>query len=361
MPTTIKTEHKTFDEGFEKWNKANLDKIVKLKKGEQAENRMKILQVLYVAGPEGLSQKDLIKGTELSDTAVQDHLKELIEEGMVVRKEHKQDHYRLTTEAAKSVELQSWLFGDESLRELRNGFSKFMVDINYNIDSNPEPEVGKPLFRTTDTSQSLEEISNRCIKEYNTMNKIYGSLSTKTEKDLFKFAWDIGVLMTYILLKAIKPQSKDKTGMQKEYNSLIWTKNSINLNNILFHFIQSDMIRRKRMLKESFSKRRIEGLGEKTDPARKKESQDKSIPDELYSQFEVDEKTYGDLEEAYERIWPFTYLGLEQVKNNIYSKAIETLKTIQDEKNFVTTGKIDEIKKIRELKKHRRMRKKNND
>lgn len=361
MPTTKKTEDKSFDEIFEKWNKENLDKIIQPKKEEQAENRTRILQVLYVAGHEGISQKDLIKETGLSDTAIQNHLKELIEKGMVVRKEHKQDHYRLTTEAAKSVELQSWLFGDEAIRELRNGFSKFIVDMNYNIESNSESKVTKPLFRAIDASLTLEEISNRCTKEYETMNKISGSLSTKTEKELFNFAMDVGVLTTYVMLKAIKPQSGDKTGKEKEYDSLIWTKNSISVNNILFHFIQSDIIRSKHMLKESFAKKRIERLGKKADPVRKKEIQDKLIPDELYSQFEVDEKTFNDLEESFEKIWPFTYLGLEQVMNTLYSKTVETLKTINNEDNLVSSKMIDEIKRNRELKEQNGMRNKNKD
>lgn len=361
MPTTKKTEDKSFDEIFEKRNKENLDKIIQPKKEEQAENRTRILQVLYVAGHEGISQKDLIKETGLSDTAIQNHLKELIEKGMVVRKEHKQDHYRLTTEAAKSVELQSWLFGDEALRELRNGFSKFIVDMNYNVESNPESVVTKPLFRAIDTSLTLEEISNRCTKEYETINKISVSLSTKTEKELFKFAMDVGVLTTYVMLKAIKTQSNDKTGKEKEYDSLIWTKNSISVNNILFHFIQSDIIRSKHMLKESFAKKRIERLGKKADPVRKKEIQDKLIPDELYSQFEVDEKTYNDLEESFEKIWPFTYLGLEQVMNTLYFNAVETLKTINNEDNLVSSKMIDEIKRNRELKEQNGMRNKNKD
>jgi hypothetical protein len=223
--------------------------------------------------------------------------------------------------------------------------------MNYSVESNPESVVTKPLFRAVDTSLTLEEISNRFMKEYETMYKIYGSLSTRTEKDLFKFAWDVGVFMTYVMLKAIKPaQSGGKTGKEKEYDSLIWTKNSTSVNNILFHFIQSDMIRWKKMLRESVVKQRIERLGDKADPVRKKEILDRSIPDELYSQFEVDEKTSSELEESFEKMWPFTYLGLEQVMNTLYFKTVETLKTVNNEDNLVSNKTIDQIKRNHELK-----------
>ncbi|MDN5866082.1 MAG: hypothetical protein L0H55_01620 [Candidatus Nitrosocosmicus sp.] len=55
------------------------------------------------------------------------------------------------------------------------------------------------------------------------------------------------------------------------------------------------------MLKESFVKKRLESMNERVDPIKKQDTLNRSIPDELYSQYEVDEKTYKDLEEAYKK------------------------------------------------------------
>jgi hypothetical protein len=196
-----------------------------------------------------------------------------MEKGLITKK-GKNDNYILTAYAANNPKLHSMIFGMDALRELLNG-------------------------------ESLSLFIND-IKEQKNL--------TKESETLLHFAIKIGVWITFIMLKAVKPSENEETnGRKKEEQTFTWIRNSILPSVILSEFMKMDIVKKGKRIKKSREDIIIKNRNHEIPPFMEKGFLSRLILNELYSPYEIDKKTSQTLEEAFNRIWPSTYIILNQL------------------------------------------------
>ncbi len=265
-------------------------------------HKKKILKLIKNSGSTGISMPKLCKEMELDRKTIYRLIEELNEEakrnsGEIIVKRKNKGPYVLASQIAKeNWTALSMVFGQDATKEI----------------------LGNPLIPYLFANQSLptSQIISLQEKEQSFFIDFYKNEKinlTDESKFLFDFALRIGKLIIFVMLKAVKPYKEQIDGKEKEKRSLIQVKHSINPISILFQFIGQDIIKNGKMNKRSAIKRSIQNMNSKISYNYKKELLDKSISDELFSHFEVNEKAYQSLENGFKEIWPYTFMVLEDM------------------------------------------------
>jgi hypothetical protein len=269
----------------------------KNKKIGSRSNTNKILEVLHSSEPNGLTTSELREKTGLHRDTISYICSKLIKGGEII-KFGKKGKYHLTTSSAKNPQLQYRTFGMESVRNLSSWLS-----------SNFPPTEDRFIF-------------NLRQKEYVFFECLYKKENLSKESEtLLYFAIQIGILMTFIMLKAIEP-SDEQDGEIKKNNTMLWINNTIIPNTILSQFMELDVIKKGKMKKKSRVGSITKNITSTTPDFIKEESMSKLISDFSYSPYEINEKTYLKLEKEFKNIWPFSYFVLENIQEKL-SEIIE--------------------------------------
>jgi hypothetical protein len=269
----------------------------KNKKIGSRSNTNKILEVLHSSEPNGLTTSELREKTGLHRDTISYICSKLIKGGEII-KFGKKGKYHLTTSSAKNPQLQYRTFGMESVRNLSSWLS-----------SNFPPTEDRFIF-------------NLRQKEYVFFECLYKKENLSKESEtLLYFAIQIGILMTFIMLKAIEP-SDEQDGEIKKNNTMLWINNTIIPNTILSQFMELDVIKKGKMKKRSRVGSITKNITSTTPDFIKEESMSKLISDFSYSPYEINEKTYLKLEKEFKNIWPFSYFVLENIQEKL-SEIIE--------------------------------------
>jgi hypothetical protein len=236
----------------------------------------------------------LKKKTGLKRAAIPRLVSEINKEKDIgIIKINKKGPYTLAGKVAKKERATQYsVFGQDAVRELLGGMSNGLTSSVFLDWSNPTNQM-KDLFQIEESF--LETVyANRKLGKESQM--------------LFHFAMKMGSLITFIMLKAIKPSNADKDGKAKELESKLWIENSITPYQMLFQFMQQEIVTSGKFKKKS----QVDNMIKRLDPRllesdKVKAVLSKSIPDSLFSPYEVNQKTYGELEKGFEKIWPFTF------------------------------------------------------
>jgi hypothetical protein len=323
MPNMTK-DNNNFDENFRKRRENQRKNLASSNKKEGEENENKILYEVAISGPEGISQKQLAYNIDLNEETVRLHAIDLMEKGLITKK-GKQDNYILTDYAANDPKLQSMIFGMDATRELVNGISSLFIENSILTNLSFAVAIQEQLFFSK-------------LKE--------GKTLTKETEGLLDFAIKIGSLITFIMLKAVKPSENEETnGRKKVEQSLTWVRNSILPSVILSEFMEIDIVKKGKRIKKSRQSRITKNMNPKTPWFMKEEFQSRVIPDELFSPYEIDKKTYQSLESAFNQIWPFTNVILKGLSKHqrLVEKGKEGISSIHK-----TTKAMSEIKEDKE-------------
>jgi len=249
-----------------------------------------ILEQLYKNS--SLSSSELCKNTGFKRDKVNRVTKKLIEKNLIMQ--DKNGKFQLTINAAMNPKLQSTIFGMDAFRELLNGVSSSLFMENF-ISINQTYDIA-----------NQEHLFFSDIKK--------GKNLTKESEILFDFAITIGSLITFIMLKAVKPSEKeDMNGKEKEEQSLTWIRNSIIPSVIFSQFMEMDIIKKGKRIKKSRENKILNNMNSAIPPLIKEEYLARLISDDLYSPYEIDNKTYQSLEKAFFQIWPFTHIVLKEL------------------------------------------------
>jgi hypothetical protein len=323
MPKMIKTKYDNFDEGNKEWKKKRMEKLATLHKNEKEDNENRIISAL-VSEKFGLTQKELMEKTGLSDETIRTHTDNKIEEGVITRNK-KNDKYQLTEYAAQNFYLQSLVFGQDAVRELVGDYPSSSL---FNNNSCPTKQIAEMAEKET------------VFFEYTKDNKNL----TKESEFLLNFAINIGSLITFVMLKAIEP-SKEEDGKEKEKKSITWTKNSILSTEILTQFMTNTIVNKGKRIKKSKEKLLTSKINPTIPSPIKEEFLSRLISDKEYSQYEIDKTTYQSLEKAYKEIWPYKHIVLKNLSEPQRLSEIvkDGIKSIPK-----TTKAIEEIKENRE-------------
>jgi IclR helix-turn-helix domain len=262
--------------------------------GEQ--NKETILECIAKSEPEGRSTSELSEETELHRDTIYNLSKQLENEGWV-KKEGKYGKYHLTEKALDDPSIGSWIFRGEVMRSI----ARWSV-----------PWAKPNKFSSLETKAP---------------NKEY-----ETEGELFDFANKIGALIVYILLHALRPRdvaingsSKRKvtlSGKEKTEQARRWVENTISPRWLLFEFCRVPIIAKglavwagdipisKSIPTEVQRKvRDIQKRRRKINPQ-----------DPIWTQYELDEDTFGSLTRAFANVYPEINALLELIRKSLPDK-----------------------------------------
>lgn len=235
------TKFQTFDEGMKNLRRQFANRnIVDSESKNREPNRLEILRHIASSEPEGASTHKLATELDLHRDTIHTICKTLMNEGLVT-KTGKFGNYHVTTRAYQDPELTARIFFNESLRWIR---------------SNTSPII---TLKEEKESEIRDTVRERYEREHETFwNKLYQIHPDSPErKILLKFAVDIGMLITDIMVEAVRPRhgkkyinnaSKEveidlKPG-EKRRQAELWVQNAINANDILNEFIKLPMVKR---------------------------------------------------------------------------------------------------------------------
>jgi hypothetical protein len=243
---------------------------------------------------EGLTISQLKKKTGLERAAIPRLVGEINKENDIgIIKINKKGTYSLANKVVKKeIATQYSVFGQDAVRELLGGISNGLTSSVFLNGSNPTTQI-------TDLLQIEESF----------LKAVYTNRKFNEESEmLFHFAMKMGSLITFIMLRAIAPFSHNKDGKTKEIESKLWVETSITPYQMLFHFMQYEIVKSGKLRKKSQVDSMIKGLDPRLLESDKvKTILNNSIPDSLFSPWEINHETYQELEKGFKTIWPYTY------------------------------------------------------
>ncbi|MDR4489462.1 MAG: hypothetical protein R2685_00975 [Candidatus Nitrosocosmicus sp.] len=238
----------------------------------------------------------------------------------------KNENYVLASELAKrEIATQCMVFGQDAIRELLGGMSNGLNSLIDDPDSN--------------------EIYDLLLNEKSFLLEFYEKKKLSDEsKILLDFTFKISSFISFIMLKAIESHGDDvmaKDGKMKEYESAVLVDRAIDPRQILYHFMQQEIVKKGKLEKESRVRNLLRNRNDyiKNSP-RAKILLENSISDDQYSCYEVNSFTSQKLKNSYQEIWPGTFRlltklceekRLQKITTRGISETFELKKNIEDE------------------------------
>ena len=285
------------------------------KKGER--NRLEILRHIASSEPEGVSTSKLVTELNLHRDTVHTNCKTLMTEGLVT-KAGKFGNYQVTTRAYQYPELTARIFFNESLRWIRSNTSPVLT------------------LKEEEDNETRDTVKERYEREHETFwNKLYQIHSDSLEKKtLLKFAVDIGMLITHIMIEAVRPHHDKKyinnTGKEVEIDlkpgekrrqAELWVQNAINANDILNEFIKLPMVKRGITEPQYMKEIRKKNINPALPENKKKELLARhrflNTDNPKYSPYEMDEQSFKKLKDTLYELWPWSIDKFDDVQNRL--------------------------------------------
>ncbi|MDN5847186.1 MAG: hypothetical protein L0H53_13040 [Candidatus Nitrosocosmicus sp.] len=298
-----------------------------------ASRRDNLIRLLRKSGCEGMTVLQLKNKLEYKDRK---SIPRVINEINKIKKKNqeyeriiklkKNGNYVLASELAKrEIATQYMVFGQDAIRELLGGISNGLNSF---------------IINDSDSNQIYDLMQN----EKSFFSEFYEKKKLSEESEiLLDFTFKMGSLISFIMLKAIEPSCddlKEKDGKTKEFESAALVNQAINPSQILFHFMQQDIVKKGKLEKESKVRNLLRNKnGDIKNSPRAKILLENSISDDLYSCYEVNNLTSQKLKNSYEEIWPGTFRlltklfeekRLQKITTRGISEAIELKKNIED-------------------------------
>lgn len=303
-----------------------------------AKRRDKLVKLLKQSGWKGMTVPQLTKEMKYKNRKT---IPRVIKEINKIKKKNQEDErivklkkngsYVLASERAKKeITTQYMVFGQDAIRELVSELSQ-----KWNSFIGNEPN-------STDQIYDLMQNEKSFFLEFYEKMKL-----SEESKFLLDFTLKMGSLISFIMLKAIEPPGDDveeKDGKTKEFESSALVNHAINPREILFQFMQQDIVKNGKLKKKSMIQKSLQRGKNPSyirDSPRTKILLDNSISDDLYSCYEVNNMTSQKLKNSYEEILPGTFRlltklfqekRLQKITTRGISKTIELKKNIEDAK-----------------------------
>ncbi|WP_415311078.1 hypothetical protein [Candidatus Nitrosocosmicus sp. FF01] len=188
-----------------------------------------------------------------------------------------------------------------------------------------EDNLSNPLF--PNDSEPTKLVSSFMEEEKILFDRAlnYKDNLTRETRFLVDFSLKIGLYVTFVMLKTIKPQSGEKNREEKNAESLSWLTNSILSDKFLFYFMKQDVIRKNLKIYQSRIKSRVGSDKKIKDITSTKDrditsiqSEKKDEKQESISNYEINENAYQNLEQGFKTILPFTYILLDYLQRPEY-------------------------------------------
>ena len=272
--------------------------------------KKRIYKLISESGCTPIPRSELAKKSNYKEKTINWLISELNDElsesgGDTIYNLGRQKGYILSSHIANRDDSQSNIFGLDSMREI----------LGKNLSSSLFPGEFDPPQHIKIETKREKTFFDKIIKNSDLSN---------TSKFLLDFVLKVGSLIVFNMIEAIEPSIKNKKRLEKDERILTWVENTIKPIMILNHFVQNDIVEQGKMIRESHVKQSLKEMSSKIPNSHRQALLDKSIPDEYYSFYEIDKKTFQLLEEGFKQIWPYTYMVLKNLRDpDRTSKIIE--------------------------------------
>ena len=340
------TKFQTVDEGMK--NLRRHRNIVDSESKNRERNRLEILRHIASSEPEGVSTHKLATELDLHRDTIHTICKTLMNEDLVT-KTGKFGNYHVTTRAYQDPELTARIFFNESLRWIRSNTSPILT------------------LKEEEDNQIRDTVKERYKREHETFwNKLYQIHPDSPERKIFlKFAVDIGMLITDIMVEAVRPRhgkkyinnaSKEveidlKPG-EKRRQVELWVQNAINANDILNEFIKLPMIKRgiaePQYMKQVHEENINPALPENEKKAFLALHRFLNTDNPLYSPYEMDEQSFKKLKDTIYEIWPWSIDKFDGIQKQLP----EMIKSGYEQAEF-NKGQISKLKESLRMKREK--------
>ena len=320
--------------------------IVDNERKNRERNRLEILRHIASSEPDGTSTHKLVTERKLHRDTIHTICKMLMNEGLVT-KAGKFGNYHVTTRAYHDPELTARIFFNESLRWIRSNTSPILT------------------LKEEEDNEIRDTVKERYEREHETFwNRLYQiHLDSIKRKTLLKFAVDIGMLITYIMIEAVRPRhdkkyinntSKEieidlKPG-EKRRQAELWVQNAINANDILNEFIKLPMVKRGITEPQYMKEIRKKNINPALPENKKKELLARhrflNTDNPKYSPYEMDEQSFKKLKDTLYELWPWSIDKFDDVQNRLP----EIIKSGYEQAEF-NKDQLQKLKKVRQKQK----------
>lgn len=322
--------------------------IVDIQIKNRERNRLEILRYIASSEPEGASTHKLTTKLDLHRDTIHTICKTLMNEDLVT-KAGKFGKYHVTTRAYQDPELTARIFFNESLRWIRSNTSPIL------------------MLKEEEDNEIRNKVKERYEREHETFwNKLYQIYPDSQErKTLLKFAVDIGMLITAIMVEAVRPRhdkkyinnaSKEveidlKPG-EKRRQAELWVQNAINASDILNEFIKLPMVKRGIAVPQYLKQIREKNINPALPENKKKELLARhrflNTDNPKYSPYEMDEQSFKKLKDTLYELWPWSIDKFDSIQNRLP----EIIKSGYEQAEF-NKGKLPKLKERSRMKREK--------
>lgn len=323
------------------------ERILDPEENAKKSNKEQMLKEIGLSEPGGLTTQELVNILNCNRETVRRLGNELMNVNKIF-KTGRFGHYHLSEDFARqNTGLQGNLFRNPALRKIfESKYYPFPEDYAYQQMNDLEKENYQLLFTNNDKGFRREnEIFNKLLDLFDDIDDKVGKgtelskiqkMMKKRKVLLLNFSLKVGLLITYIMIEAIRPVNdmvKGNGESSKPQLSKDWIKESANLLDIweAFKEIAIEVDKTKPISNDDL------------DEYRKRKSLDKSM-------FLMDSSfTKEKLSQTFQEMWPHVYRELKDLKE-ITEKEIQifhnkTPKEFDDHQRILT----DRLRQIREV------------